>query len=170
MITNTCLTGGSLETAPPALDPEDPDAEDPDPADSDDEDSPSPPPAELAGVVAAPDEPFAVVGFDEPAALGVGVSSEDAGSLEEDDEGGDAGAVAVVLGGAGTIVVAGLADAASVAVTGELATSPRSTPKPRNTSTTIAEIRGAGRVRPVAGGSGGLVDGAPTGGTGAACP
>ena len=40
------------------------------------------------------------------------------------------------------------ADAASVSVTRGLAASPTSTPKPRNTSTSSAETRGEGSVRP----------------------
>jgi hypothetical protein len=144
MITNTCLIGGSFFAGEPA-----------------------------AGLGAAPSEaselPFeldgAVVGVvglaAAGAAAGVGSDSAGGGSLLAVDDGSaeadadaDAEAEAEVDGTAGSeegsTTFSGERDEASDALGRVAATFPRSTPNPRNTSTSRAEILGAGSRRALA--------------------
>jgi hypothetical protein len=153
MITNTCLIGGSFVAGAPAVDFEDPPCE-LEELPLEPEDLPSELlelPLELAGA-------FAAAGLVLRAAAGVGVGSDsdDGGSLsaaEEDasdvDADADAEAEAAPDGAeAGSTTFRRERADASVSSTLEPATWPRSTPKPRNTSTSNAETRGGGSLRP----------------------
>ena len=166
MITNTCLTGGSFVAEPPAAElevlpsepevlPSEPEVlpSEPEVLPSEPEVLPSEPevlPLELDGAFAAA---FVVL----PAAAGAGVGSdsdaEDEGSPpgaegEDSDVDVDVDAEAEAPDGpeAGSTTFRGERAAASVP-TREPATLPRSTPKPRNTSTSSAETRGGGSLR-----------------------
>jgi hypothetical protein len=139
MITKTCLIAGSFVLAPPPLEPEElgfvPFASLP----------PSPP---AAAVVVGAGAGAALAGV-AGACAGVGVSSEEGGSLDESvEDDGDDDADAAGGAAAGTMTLTGGREEASVAFTDELAAPPINTPNPRNASTKTAEIRGEGRARP----------------------
>src|SRR6202035_4059975 len=128
MITNRCLTGGSLDVEPPPVDPGP---------------LPSAPAAGSGALGAGAGLATGVVGLS--AGGGVGVDSASGGSLgDPDDEvlavdGGDAAGAVV-----GRTSFSGWEDAARLPLTREAAAPPRITPKPRNTSTRKAEILAGG--------------------------
>src|SRR5271166_4238274 len=144
MITKTCLTGGGFEEEPCEEGPEEPPSE-PDEPDSEPEE-PDSEPEELLALL--PEDALAGAGVEagvedsEAAAPGVGVASPVDGG---EDEGVVLGAEAVVCG---SRTFSGALWEASVSFTRGPAAPPISTPKPRNMSTSSADTRGAGRLRP----------------------
>jgi hypothetical protein len=131
MITNTCLTAGSLVAEPLEGDVGDPrSALEPPSA-----------PVELGGAPAPAGAGALAAVVEASVAAGVGAGSDSGGSAEADE--GAAGVEAAAVDGGSTSFRRRPA-AASVLLTGDPATPPRSTPKPRNTSTSRTEIRGAG--------------------------
>src|SRR5271165_518495 len=145
MITKTCLTGGGFEEEPCEEGPEEPPSE-PDEPDSEPEE-PDSEPEELLALL--PEDALAGAGVEagveedsEAGAPGVGVASPVDGG---EDEGVVLGAEAVVCG---SRTFSGALWEASVSFTRGPAAPPISTPKPRNMSTSSADTRGAGRLRP----------------------
>lgn len=153
MITNTCLTGGSFVADPPPADPDDrlPAPEDPLCV-------PDEPPLELDGACAW-------VVFALAAGTGVGSGSAAGGSLPEAADSGSVAEAEPEAGApdgaeAGSTTFRGERADASVSFTAEPAASPRIAPKPRNTSTSSAEIRGEGSLKPEGARAGPLATGA----------
>jgi hypothetical protein len=134
MITNTCLIGGSLEA-----DPADGSFEDSDP-----EPSPSAP-FKLEDEILFGCEP---AGAGVTSLLGACVDSTGGGSLAGAEEGAleEARGVPDAVGLPSRSLTVGCAEAVSVPFTGERAAAPRSTPNPRNTSTSSIETLGGGSL------------------------
>jgi hypothetical protein len=149
MITHTCLIGGSFFSVPSELDSE--------PAPCDPEE-PFSEPVASSFEPEEPEEPdvlcaAAVVVFALAAGVGVGSTSDsgDEDSLLEAaalDSAEDVVDVGVLPAAAGSSTFSGACEEASVSLTVEPAVLPRSTPKPRNTSTSNAETGREGSLRP----------------------
>jgi hypothetical protein len=152
MITNTCLTGGSLPAEAPGPGAEEPPSECGDPPSE---------PVELEevefdreGVALEWDDRVEDAGAAPAAGLGVGVdSTTDGGSPDGslDDRPGPDGWVGATVSARGRTTRRGArAEAANVSRLRDPAAPPSITPKPRNTSTSRADTLGGGGVRPSA--------------------